>query len=115
MDQEDLPQRRRTAAEMRAAHRGYSATSASRKVATGLVRVSLWVPGSQVAGFKSLAAEACASVIKKESGAENGGHSSETCGSKVRKQPSSAGASSKARRNKRPCDPRQHHLDLGDV
>lgn len=115
MDQEDLPQRRRTAAEMRAAHRGYSAASASRKVATGLVRVSLWVPGSQVARFKSLAAEACASVVEKESGAENGRHCSETCGSDVHKQPSSTGVLSKVRRDKRPCDPRQHHLDLGDV
>lgn len=115
MDQEDLQQRRRTAAEMRAAHRCYSAASASRKVATGFVRVSLWVPGSQVAGFKSLAAEACASVVKKESGAENGGHSSETCGSDVHKRPSSAGASSKVRRDKRSYDPRQLHLDLGDV
>ena len=64
MDQEDLPQRRRTAAEMRAAHRGYSAASASRKMAGGFVRVSLWVPQSRAADLRAIAAEACA----KESG-----------------------------------------------
>ncbi len=114
MKKRDQPQARRTAAEFRAAHRDYSAASASRKTAAGFVRLSLWVPGSQAARFKSLAAEACASEVAKDDVAGICRQCSDRVNPVMLGKPSGARALAMVRGNKRAADTRQLPLDLGD-
>lgn len=115
MRKKDQPQARRTAADIRAAHRGHSAASTSRKTAAGFIRLSLWVPGSQVARFKSMAAEACASDVTKDTVAEI----CRQCGDRVNPamlaKPPGARDLPRLRRNQGAADARQLPLDLGDA
>jgi hypothetical protein len=115
MTKKDQPQARRTAADIRAAHRGHSAASTSRKTAAGFIRLSLWVPGSQVARFKSLAAEACASNVTKDTASEICRQCSDRVDPAMRGKPPSARDLSRLHRDKRAADTRQLPLDLGDA
>lgn len=115
MKKRDQPQARQTAADIRAAHRGHSAASTSRKTAAGFIRLSLWVPVSQAARFKSLAAEACASEVAKDEVAGICRQCSDRVNPVMLGKPSNTRALAMVRGNKRAADTRQLPLDLGDA
>lgn len=71
---DEHPKRRKNAAEYRASHRQHSAASADRKRATGLVRLSVWVPLERSDNLKLYAKGLCAGKVPDDIGRAHPGH-----------------------------------------
>lgn len=94
---------KQSAASYRAKHRIHSAASADRKRATGLVRLSVWVPLERSDDLKFYAKGLCAGKVSDDIGRAHPGH----------RQIVGSGSIEPQLRKKRkadPCDARQ--LDL---
>lgn len=99
------PKRRKSASEYRASHRIHSAASADRKRATGLVRLSVWVPLERSNDLKLYAKGLCEGRVPDDAGRAQAGHGKFTV---IDFTPTRR----TKKRASQPCDKRQ--LDLFD-
>lgn len=102
---DQAPKRRKSASEYRASHRIHSAASADRKRATGLVRLSVWVPLERSDDLKLYAKGLCEGRVPDDAGRAQVGHGKIT-GIDITPTRRSK------KRARQPCDKRQ--LDLFD-
>ena len=97
------PKRRKSASEYRASHRAHSAASAERKRATGLVRLSVWVPLERSDDLKLYAKGLCEGRVPDDARRAQVGHGKITGIDITRTRRTK-------KRTSQPCDERQLEL-----
>lgn len=97
------PKRVKTASDFRASHRIHSATSAERKKAAGMCRVSVWVPSWAEEILKQFAKRLCEGRVPDDIGPAQAGHGKMGGGGSIPPRP-------RRKRKAMRCDDRQ--LDL---